>query len=97
MLVYGRQKSDGNSMRYARHSERWSSLWTALEEHVWNTGCPEVFQEIKADTQFAEMFVEQLGRDNATLVDVPDYSQSLIILVMVENLIKRLRRSLMRS
>ena len=57
--------------RVARHSERWSSLWTALEEHVWNTGCPKVFQEIKADTQFAEMFVEQLGSDNATLVDVP--------------------------
>ena len=53
--------------------------------------------DIKADTQVAKMFVEQLGRDNATLVDVLDYSQSLIILVMVENLIKRLRRSLMRS
>ena len=31
----------------------------------------EVFREIKADTQVAEMFVEQLGRDNAKLVDVP--------------------------
>ena len=27
--------------------------------------------EIKADTQVAKMFVEQLGRDNAKLVDVP--------------------------
>ena len=30
-----------------------------------------VFQEIKADTQFAKPFVEQLGRDNAKPVDVP--------------------------
>ena len=36
-----------------------------------------VFQETKADTQFAKPFVEQLGRDYTKIVDVPVRSKSL--------------------
>ena len=45
---------------------------------------PEVLQEIKADTQFAKLFVEQLGRNSVEAKW--NMTLTAIILVTVENL-----------